>query len=49
MCPLLFEYGVEVLAGSQVGDPAALWRYVGQGSSLHRVPGLRRLTLAREG
>jgi uncharacterized protein (DUF4213/DUF364 family) len=49
MCPVLFEYGVEVLAGSQVGDPAALWRYAGQGSSLHRVPGLRRLILAREG
>jgi uncharacterized protein (DUF4213/DUF364 family) len=47
MTPLLFDYGVDVLAGSQVDDPATLWRYVGQGASLHRVPGLRRLTLAR--
>jgi len=42
---VLFDYRVDVLAGARVHDPAAALHYVGQGSSLHRVPGLARVTL----
>jgi uncharacterized protein len=44
---VLFDHGVDVLGGVQVKDPAAAFRYVGQASSLHRVPGLVRFTLAK--
>jgi hypothetical protein len=44
---VLFDYGVHVLGGVQVKDPAAAFRYVGQASSLHRVPGLVRFTLVK--
>lgn len=47
LSPVLFDYGVHMLGGALVDDPAAALDYVGQGASLHRVPGLRRFTLAR--
>jgi uncharacterized protein (DUF4213/DUF364 family) len=49
LSPVLFDYGVDVLAGAQVADPATLLRYVGQGSALHgKVPGIRRLTMLKD-
>jgi uncharacterized protein (DUF4213/DUF364 family) len=45
---VLFDYGVDVLAGSEVVDPVTLFHYIGQGSSLRNVPGLRRLTLVKD-
>jgi uncharacterized protein (DUF4213/DUF364 family) len=48
LSPGLFDYGVDILGGAQVVDPATLWRYVGQGSSLRQVPGLRRVTLVKD-
>jgi len=45
--PVLFDYGVNILGGAVATDPAAALRYVTQGSSLHRVPGLRRFTMVR--
>ncbi|MBI5928021.1 MAG: DUF364 domain-containing protein [Chloroflexi bacterium] len=44
---VLFDYGVDILAGALVDDPSTLLHYVGQGSSLHRVPGLRRFTMVK--
>lgn len=44
---VLFDYGVHILGGARATDPAAAFRYVGQGSSLHHVPGLRRVTLMK--
>jgi hypothetical protein len=47
LSPILFDYGVNILGGALVTDPAAALRYVTQGSSLHGVPGIRRFTMAR--
>lgn len=45
LSPVLFDYGVDMLGGALVDDADTLLHYVGQGSSLRRVPGLRRFTL----
>ena len=44
---MLFDYGVTILGGALVDDPESVLRYVGQGTSLHRVPGLRRFTMMK--
>ncbi len=45
---VLFDYGVDVLAGARVSEPGMILRYIGQSSPLHRPRGLQRLTLARD-
>ncbi len=45
---VLFDYGVTILGGVLVRDPETAFRYVGQGSSLHGVPGIQRLTMAKQ-
>jgi uncharacterized protein (DUF4213/DUF364 family) len=45
LSPLLYDYGVNVLAGTLVTDPDRLLRYIGQGASLRGAPGVRRFTL----
>jgi hypothetical protein len=37
-----------MLGGALVTDPDAALRYIGQGSSLHGVPGVKRLTLVKD-
>ncbi len=44
---VLFDYEVDILAGALVDDASTFLHYVGQGSSLHRVPGLRRFTMVK--
>jgi uncharacterized protein (DUF4213/DUF364 family) len=48
MSPVLFDYGVSVLAGVQVIDPPLVLRQVGQASPLRRADGLRRCTMIRK-
>lgn len=48
LCPVLFDYGVDILGGALVKDPATALRYVGQASSMHKVPGLVRFTLVKD-
>jgi uncharacterized protein len=48
MSSILFDYGVDVLAGSKVTDSSILSRYISQGTTLHRVDGLKRITIARK-
>ncbi len=47
LSPVLFDYGVTMLGGALVNDPAAAFHYIGQGSSLHGVPGIKRITLVK--
>jgi hypothetical protein len=44
---VLFDYGVSILGGAVVTDPVTVLHYVGQGSSLHKVPSLLRFTLMK--
>lgn len=46
--PALFDYGIDVLAGSIANEPQEILHLIGQGSPLHRPKGLRRFTLIRE-
>ncbi len=44
---VLFDYGVTMLGGTLITDPDVALRYIGQGSSLHGVPGMKRMTLMK--
>ncbi|MBZ0309440.1 MAG: DUF364 domain-containing protein [Anaerolineae bacterium] len=44
---VLFDYGVSMLAGALVTAPAAVSRYITQGSTLHRVPGIQRFIITK--
>jgi uncharacterized protein len=48
MSNVLYEHGVDILAGSRVTDARALYNYLSQGTTLHKVEGLRRVTYARD-
>ncbi len=46
LSPVLFDYGVDVLAGARVLDGDFVWHAVAQGSALHgKTTGLKRFTL----
>jgi hypothetical protein len=47
LSPVLFDYGVGILAGSQVVEPEVVWRRISQASSMRKMTGIRRVTLAR--
>jgi uncharacterized protein (DUF4213/DUF364 family) len=45
---VLFDYGIDVLAGAQVSDPDHIIRLISQSSPLHRPAGLQRITMVRD-
>ena len=51
LSPVLFNYGVDVISGTLVTEPATVLRYVSQGASFRQIKrskGVKLLTLARE-
>jgi uncharacterized protein (DUF4213/DUF364 family) len=48
LTPILFEHGVDVVAGTQVIDTEAAVRAVTQGAAFPQIPGRRRLLMRKE-
>lgn len=47
LSPVLFEYGVSLLSGTQVIDEEAVLRTVAQGATFQQVEGVRLMTIAK--
>jgi hypothetical protein len=48
LSPVLFEYGVDAIAGTLLSDPAAALLAVSQGATFPQIPGKRLLTMFRK-
>ncbi len=48
LSPVLFDYGVDVLAGVKVVEPDKVIRFISQGAIFRQVEGVRLLTMAKE-
>jgi len=49
LSPVLFDYGVDVIAGTQVVDPSLTLRCVSEGATFRQIRGVRLLTMERKG
>lgn len=47
LSPVLFEYGVDAVSGTQVVEPEVVLRHVSQGANFRQIRGVRRLTLLK--
>ena len=48
LSPILFDYGIDAVAGTKVIDPELALRCVSQGANFRQIKGIRRLTMRRE-
>lgn len=49
LSPVLFDYGVNALAGTRVTDPDLVLKCISQGANFRQIKGTRRLTMMRPG
>jgi len=47
MTPLLFDFGLDILAGVRVIDPKLVHDYIAQGAAFSQVKGIEKITLTR--
>ena len=47
LSPILFDYGVDAIAGTRVTDPERALRFVSQGATFRQMKGVRRLILTK--
>jgi hypothetical protein len=47
LSPILFDYGVDAVAGTRVADVATALRCVSQGANFRQIRGVRRLTMLK--
>jgi uncharacterized protein len=47
LCPVLFDFGVDALCGTQVIDVETVLRCVSQGANFRQIGGTRRLTMLK--
>ena len=47
LSPVLFDYGVDAVSGTEVIDPTLALRCVSEGANFRQVKGVRRLTMMR--
>jgi uncharacterized protein (DUF4213/DUF364 family) len=48
LSPVLFEYGVDMIAGTRVEDPVTAMTVAGQGAIFRQMRGVRLVTMVRE-
>lgn len=49
LSPVLFDYGIDAVAGTLVTDPETVLRSVSQGATYRQIKGVRRLTMKKGG
>ena len=49
LSPVLFDYGVDLVAGTQVIDPSLAMTVAGQGAIFRQMRGVRLVTMAKDG
>lgn len=47
LSPVLFNYGIDAISGTQVTDPEMVLRCIGQGATFRQIKGIRLLTMMR--
>lgn len=47
MSPVLFDYGIDVLAGSKIYDPQGIIRGIEQGGNFRQLTGIKVLTMSK--
>jgi uncharacterized protein (DUF4213/DUF364 family) len=47
LSPVLFDYGIDAVAGTLVTDPETVLRSVSQGATYRQIKGVRRLTMRK--
>jgi uncharacterized protein (DUF4213/DUF364 family) len=48
LSPVLFDYGVDLVAGTVIGDPEAAMATAGQGAIFRQMRGVRLVTMAKD-
>ena len=48
LSPILFDYGVDAISGTQVVDPEMVLHCVSQGATFRQIKGVRLITMKRE-